>query len=101
MRQAHGKELESRTELEGLLRACVDDVRKDISSQRAAGADGARGGMSAPDRERVLELLLSQERVVTLLYDRTFPERPPDAAGGLSDLPEPEDDDDTQLPSPL
>lgn len=31
------------------------------------------------DRERVLELLLSQERVISLLYDRTFltAERPP------------------------
>ena len=26
-----------------------------------------------------MELLLSQERVVTLLYERTFPERPPGA----------------------
>ena len=100
VRQAHAKELESRTELEGLLRACVDDVRKDISSQRAAPPEAARGGMAASDRERVLELLLSQERVVTLLYDRTFPERPADATAGLPDLPEPEEDD-PQMPSPL
>ena len=33
--------------------------------------------LSARERERVLELLLSQERVVSLLYERTFPPRPP------------------------
>ena len=30
-------------------------------------------GFTAGDRERVLELLLSQERVVSLLYAKTFP----------------------------
>lgn len=32
--------------------------------------------MSQADRERVLELLLSQQRVVQLLYEKTFPEFP-------------------------
>lgn len=93
VRAAHAKDLQSRTELESLLRACVGDVRKEIASQRAAAAaaspkGGSGGGGSAPghgeaeelsarERERVLELLLSQERVVSLLYERTFPPRPP------------------------
>jgi len=34
---------------------------------------------SAADRERVMELLLSQERVINLLYDKTFPARRPTA----------------------
>ena len=39
---------------------------------------------SAADRERVMELLLSQERVINLLYDKTFPPRRDDArTGGL------------------
>ena len=37
----------------------------------------------APDREKVLELLLSQERVVSLLYTKTFP-RPEDAGATLT-----------------
>ena len=99
VRAAHAKDLQSRTELESLLRACVGDVRKEIASQRAAAAaaspkGGSGGGgsalgggsafghgeaeeLSARERERVLELLLSQERVVSLLYERTFPPRPP------------------------
>jgi hypothetical protein len=82
VRAAHAKDLQTRTELEGLLRACSDDVRREIALHRATGK-GARPGssqgrevavaaMSAADRERVLELLLSQERVVKLLYDKAF-----------------------------
>ena len=123
VRAAHAKDLQSRTELEVLLRACVDDVRKQLSMTRGAGgattaaattqsvasgrpnsasstrpkekgsrpssASGERsarmadvGEFGAKERERTLELLLSQERVVSLLYERTFPARPPTAAMG-------------------
>jgi len=33
--------------------------------------------LTTQDRERVLELLLSQQRVVQLLYSKTFPQQPP------------------------
>jgi len=89
VRMAHARDLQSRTELEGLLRACTDDVVREIANHRAAvngsappppgvpvSRDVAVASMAAADRERVLELLLSQERVVTLLYQQTFPPRP-------------------------
>ena len=97
VRAAHARDLESRTELEALLRACVQDVKHEIGLQRQAGLpaqqqDSARAGqeisvgeLGVQERERVMELLLSQERVVTLLYERTFPPRPatvPMIAGG-------------------
>merc|ERR1711916_378921 len=90
-----------------LLRKCVEDVRREISrrhietakvgissgSVSQTGKDMARlasaKNVSVPveafeqeDRERVLELLLSQERVVTLLYAKVFPPNKP--AQGLS-----------------
>jgi len=37
------------------------------------GVDEA--GLTQEDRERIIEVLLSQERVLTLLYDKTFPPR--------------------------
>ena len=92
VRAAHAQDLESRTELEALLRACVQDVKHEIGLQRqqSAGGKGSAFGASSAskhrevglgdfgpqERERVMELLLSQERVVTLLYERTFPDRP-------------------------
>ena len=100
VRAAHARDLESRTELEALLRACVQDVKHEIGLQRqqSAGGKGGSFGASAAskhrevglgdfgpqERERVMELLLSQERVVTLLYDRTFPDRPHDLLPGES-----------------
>lgn len=102
-RQSYQQELRARTEAELLLRQCVEDVRREISRvhlQSAREAATAKTGgydsrkftsksadsdmkpsrsgskddkLSAEDRERQLELLLSQERVVSLLYSKTFP----------------------------
>ncbi|EOD32159.1 hypothetical protein EMIHUDRAFT_449541 [Emiliania huxleyi CCMP1516] len=91
VRTAHARDLQARTELEGLLRACAEDVRREISAHRSgerAGGAGRPGSgrevavasFSPGDRERVLELLLSQERVVALLYDKAFPPRHPQGA---------------------
>ena len=32
--------------------------------------------LTKAEREKILEVLYSQERVLTLLYDKTFPPRP-------------------------
>ena len=32
--------------------------------------------LTKAERDKILEVLLSQERVLTLLYDKTFPPRP-------------------------
>lgn len=91
-RQNYEKERGVRTEMELLLRQCVEDVRKEIARRyveegqfnASSGNDLAKlygkqpqlipvEDFSQADRERVLELLLSQERVVSLLYAKTFP----------------------------
>lgn len=97
-RQSYQQELRSRTEAELLLRQCVEDVRREIArvhlqsareaaSVKTSGNEGSKSSssditnsfrsgskdISAEDRERQLELLLSQERVVSLLYSKTFP----------------------------
>jgi len=93
VRQNYAQELKSRTELELLLRQCVEDVRKEIARRKLETAQfGGNGDLSKlysrnpgaipveeftqEDRERALELLLSQERVVTLLYAKAFPVHP-------------------------
>jgi len=92
-RKSYEKEVNQRTELEIFLRQCVRDVQVEISRrrtelmntnsidpennrQRRTTEDGDElplSEFSSQDRERVMELLLSQERVVSLLYSRTFP----------------------------
>ena len=91
-------EIQSRAELERLLRLCVEDVKNEIAKKRAenrvlmhsklylncvfliyAGLKKKGGvdelGLTSEDREKIIEVLLSQERVLTLLYDKTFPPR--------------------------
>jgi len=113
VRANYAQELRSRTEMELLLRQCVDDVRKEIALKMVAttaaaaaastgprtGTRGAsRGGEGVPgraaaggvpvsafvqaDRERTLELLLSQERVISLIYAKTFPVGPSSSSAG-------------------
>ena len=97
VRAAHANDLQSRTELETLLRACVDDVRKEIAAQRGGGGSPGKGGATSvpmeelgnAERERALELLLSQERVVSLLYAKTFPTPPAASATSVEAEGEP------------
>jgi hypothetical protein len=75
-RTAQSKELESRTELEQLLRKCVDDVKLEIHRRRSDQRTRSKEPeLTSADREKIIEVLLSQERVLTLLYDKTFPPR--------------------------
>lgn len=75
----------SRTELEGMLREVVSQVKEEV---RAQGDIRKRGGeeLSVQDRERVVETLLSQEHVLTLLYDKTFPPRADETLSGSAEL---------------
>merc|ERR1719478_559995 len=84
--------MQQRTELEVLLRQCLDDVKAEIMRHRLQNEQKGPQSIPGPgvpitamsvhelttqDRERVLELLLSQQRVVQLLYSKTFPQQPP------------------------
>jgi DNA repair exonuclease SbcCD ATPase subunit len=73
VRTQYTTDLQSRTELELFLKQCVEDVRTDIAKQQDELGEGDLQSFGAQDRERVMELLLSQERVITLLYSKTFP----------------------------
>ena len=100
-RERYVTEVRQRTEMEVLLRDCVEDVKGQIKAKKSklgAGAGGlspaggrtSGGGRStvlgtagktsvtvddfdAAEREKVLELLLSKERILSLLYGKVFP----------------------------
>lgn len=106
------KEIEQKNFLEKILRQCVDDVKNEIQKKRTEGkvqyyqkSMGSNGGalrykkaggmdfdeknLTKAEREKILEVLMSQERVLTLLYDKTFPPRPSSsslAVGGARGL---------------
>jgi hypothetical protein len=76
---SYANELHVRTELENLLRQCVEDVKTEILHRKSDLRRNRRFedeiDLTENDREKILEVLLSQERVLTLLYDKTFPPR--------------------------
>lgn len=82
------QEIETKNLLEKILRQCVDDVKAEITKKRSENkssyyARGKKGKMelkeeqnlTVQEREKIIEVLMSQERVLTLLYDKTFPPR--------------------------
>lgn len=79
VRTGHVSALASRTELEAFLRDALADVKRQISKHRLEAMDGiqanVQGDIVREERDKVLELLLSQERVISLLYEKTFPVR--------------------------
>eukprot|EP00277_Geminigera_cryophila_P014629 CAMPEP_0179449022 /NCGR_PEP_ID=MMETSP0799-20121207/33016_1 /TAXON_ID=46947 /ORGANISM="Geminigera cryophila, Strain CCMP2564" /LENGTH=169 /DNA_ID=CAMNT_0021241745 /DNA_START=12 /DNA_END=521 /DNA_ORIENTATION=- len=70
---AHMKVVTNRTELEGMLRDCVDEMKEEAGiSSKDQDRDPTGHGLSKEDRERVLELMLSQEKAIAQLYGDSF-----------------------------
>jgi len=120
-REQHNELLQQRSELELFLRQCLDDVKSEILRRTVTAAEGQAmqasptetatspileneqqvssisvNDLSPLERERVLELLLSQQRVVQLLYSKTFPQFQPqhgEPQSSSSPMPEAKQDD--------
>ncbi|KAF0852434.1 conserved mitochondrial Smc domain-containing protein [Andalucia godoyi] len=79
VRSAHVALLAERTELEGFLRQCIEDVRGELAQAlKNTSQDGSHSPTIPPitkpaDRQKVVETLLAKERVLALLYDKSFP----------------------------
>ena len=63
--------LEERTELEIFLRSCIEDVKEDVRRRRGDNK-GESDEFKKKERQRVIDLLLSKERVIKILYERMF-----------------------------
>lgn len=85
VRMSLGQIQNSRTELESMLRDVVSQVKEEIRAQADIRKRGSEE-LSVQDRERVVETLLSQEHVLTLLYDKTFPPRGEEALASSDQL---------------
>lgn len=83
VRQAYTSELQERSELETFLRQCIEDLRVDIMQRKSQQERRGPSSMSLTkpslkeftqeNRQRIMENLLAQERVIHLLYTKTFP----------------------------
>lgn len=71
----------SKTELTSLFLEAVEEVRKQVKRRRAQSAARTHSppkaiALSSMDKMQVLELLVSREEVLELLYGRLFPQAP-------------------------
>ena len=69
---AYSRELEGKRELEKFLRDAVEDVKLKVLEKKS---ELRMQNSDQDDLDRVIEILLSQERVLTLLYDKAFPHK--------------------------
>lgn len=81
LRETYHKSLEERSQLENFLRHCIQDTKKEIARRQRAQSNSPISesalkisSLQEADGEKVMELLLSQERVISLLYQKTYPE---------------------------
>lgn len=88
-RMLYAKEVQSKTELSELLAQCAEEVKTEIINQKNTEfnpsskafnnaidkkkAQSDKVEFNREQREKIVEMLLSQERVLALLYDKTFP----------------------------
>jgi len=71
------KELESKSVLEKVLRNCIQDIKEDIftaQKERTSTRKLPMQNQELDKRERnaLVEKLINDERILTLIYDKTF-----------------------------
>ena len=68
------REMGSKSELEKILRKLVEDVRGSVVElQKGRGSRKVSGNdLQTEEREQLMERLLANEKVLTLIYDKTF-----------------------------
>ena len=71
------KELETKTQFENVMKKCIEDIKEEIFDIQKNGAEykTARSNPDAfnkTDRARLIEKLISDEKILTLIYDKTF-----------------------------
>ena len=72
------KEIESKNEMEKILRKCIDDIKDEMLKIKAESRlanlkhQGQENTFSKEQRENLIEKLLNNEKVLTIIYDKTF-----------------------------
>ena len=78
MKSLYVKELEQKTELEKILRKCVDDIKDEIIQLKGENSVSMKRNKDqdnyyeTDERDKIIERLLNNEKILTLVYDKTF-----------------------------
>lgn len=72
------KEIESKNEMEKILRKCIDDIKDEMLKVKAENRLASlktvkkENNINKEQREALIEKLLNNEKVLTIIYDKTF-----------------------------
>jgi len=78
LKSLYVKELEQKTELEKILRKCVDDIKDEIIQLKGENRVSMKrnkdqdNDYETDERDKIIERLLNNEKILTLVYDKTF-----------------------------
>ena len=78
LKSLYVKEIESKNEMEKILRKCIDDIKDEMLKIKAENRLGSlkttakENTFQKEQRESLIEKLLNNEKVLTIIYDKTF-----------------------------
>ena len=73
LKNLYMREMGNKSDLEKIVRGLVEDVRESIVElERDKSNPRKRAEMSGEAREQLMTSLLANEKVLTLIYDKTF-----------------------------
>ena len=88
------KEIESKNEMEKILRKCIDDIKDEMLKIKAESRlaslkqNSKENTFAKEQRESLIEKLLNNEKVLTIIYDKTFYSKNDGEAVDLPDIEE-------------
>ena len=79
LKSLYVKEIESKNEMEKILRKCIDDIKDEMLKIKAENRlaslktnNAKENTFQKEQRETLIEKLLNNEKVLTIIYDKTF-----------------------------
>ncbi|CAD8056055.1 unnamed protein product [Paramecium sonneborni] len=78
LKQLYIKEIQSKSELELILRKCIDDIKEEIIQIKGEARIINKNSKNKPDmlekedRDKLIQTLLDNEKIVTLIHDQIF-----------------------------
>ncbi|CAK88388.1 unnamed protein product (macronuclear) [Paramecium tetraurelia] len=78
LKQLYIKEMQSKSELEVILRKCIDDIKEEIIQIKGEARIFNKNNknkldqLEKEDRDKLIQTLLDNEKIVTLIHDQIF-----------------------------
>jgi len=69
------KEMESKSQLEKVIRSCIEDMKEELNATQKERSRRQPAQSDSPDRNEratLIEKMINDERILTLIYDKTF-----------------------------